>query len=100
MASNKTVILDGYPRTVSQAQSLTKTGIKFTAVDINLERSIAVDKLLSRVNCSKCGKGFNTSEIMTDGYVMPALLPTKSKIYYKKYCLFYDNAYYFYYYIQ
>jgi len=79
----KAVLLDGYPRTLGQAASLTQrmsdTSMKCAtvAVHIVLEPWVAVQKLLHRSECATCGDGFNTAGIMTHGYDMPAILPSK-----------------------
>ena len=73
-------ILDGYPRTVPQAEfleSISKSGL--IAVNITMEKEIAIEKLLSRRTCATCGDSFNVANIIKDGYDMPALLPDKSK---------------------
>jgi len=73
------VLLDGYPRTVGQAIEFDKTFhkelSKFKVVDIKLKNSIAIEKLLGRRMCTTCGDSFNTADIVTDGYDMPAILP-------------------------
>lgn len=84
MASLKTVpgayrgvLLDGYPRTVSQAELLLNKvdPASVVAMHLKMDQDIAVQKLLSRVKCTPCGQGFNTAHIVGDGYDMPALLP-------------------------
>ena len=96
------VILDGYPRTTAQAKLLddyvsntgTDTFQLSIAVNIILEKWAAVDKLLGiffmliylpmysyllasgRVHCDKCNTGYNTCNILTKGYLMPAILPS------------------------
>lgn len=73
----KVVILDGYPRTVNQAIFLVKTfpHIKFSAIHIMLERWVAIQKTLGRQSCKTCGGSFNSSDIRTDGFFMPAIVP-------------------------
>ncbi len=79
---SKGFILDGYPRTVNQALYLEQNfpsteEDKLLAVNITLEKWVAVRKLLARQICSTCGSGFNTAHIVSDGYDMPAILPDK-----------------------
>jgi adenylate kinase len=80
----KAVLLDGYPRTLGQATSLTQRMINTNdkcanvAVHIALEPWVAVQKLLHRSECATCGDGFNTADVMSHGYDMPAILPSKS----------------------
>ncbi len=62
-------ILDGFPRTIAQAQALDealqKRGEKLTAViDVRLSETIIIDRLLSRRVCNKCGYTYNTQFIM------------------------------------
>jgi adenylate kinase len=57
-------ILDGFPRTVVQAEALTKLfvelNIKLTAVIyIDVDDSEIIQRLGSRYSCSECGKIFN-----------------------------------------
>jgi len=82
----KAVLLDGYPRTLGQATSLTPTQRMIgtndkcasVAVHVVLEPWVAVQKLLHRSECATCGDGFNTADVMSHGYDMPAILPNKS----------------------
>ena len=74
-----TIILDGFPRTVQQAESISLKYPNFFAINIMLKRSVAIEKLAGRVTCSKCKKDWNVSNILYDGYRMPSLLPTKEK---------------------
>lgn len=74
------VLLDGYPRTIHQVHLLDDTLAqlhvsRFKVVDIKLERSVAVAKLLNRKQCETCGESFNTADIVTGTYDMPAILP-------------------------
>lgn len=79
---NTCFILDGYPRTISQAASLLEmfsvpqhSVIPLAVIDIQLERNVAIEKLLGRRLCSTCGLSFNFSHIVTETYDMPAMLP-------------------------
>jgi adenylate kinase len=74
-----TIILDGFPRTVQQAESIADKYPNFFAINLMLKRSVAIEKLAGRVTCSKCKKDWNVSNIIYDGYRMPSLLPTKEK---------------------
>ena len=77
------IILDGYPRTTSQAEALSilihsyaGAGDEFSAVNIVLEDWVAIKKILGRVKCTKCNRDFNETDVLIDGYDMPAILPT------------------------
>ncbi len=61
----KGFILDGFPRTVPQAESLEQDlaglGLKLTAcVDFQIPRDELVRRLTARVTCRNCGTSFNT----------------------------------------
>jgi len=74
------VLIDGYPRTVGQAELLLSKskGHKLLAMHIKLDRWVCVEKLLARQECKTCGRGFNTAHIVTRGFDMPAILPNPS----------------------
>lgn len=82
------VILDGYPRTISQAEHLLEnlSGVEFSAVHIMLERWVAIQKTLGRQTCKNCGGSFNSHDIRTDGFFMPALVPIPEKCPLKERC--------------
>ena len=73
----KGVLLDGYPRTVEQAHLLNTivNPLNFKVVNIKLETSVAVSKLLGRRLCKTCGGSFNTAHIVEGSFDMPAILP-------------------------
>jgi adenylate kinase len=57
-------ILDGYPRTLEQAQALdralTEGGIELTAVlDMVVDRSVILERLKARVQCAGCKTPYN-----------------------------------------
>jgi adenylate kinase len=85
---SEVVILDGYPRTISQAEHLLEnlSGVEFSAVHIMLERWVAIQKTLGRQTCKNCGGSFNSSDIRRDGYFMPALVPDPAKCPLKERC--------------
>ena len=74
------VIFDGYPRTIDQAITLKKSFPKheFVAVNIMLEKWVAVEKCLGRRTCMNCNRGFNVTDIQTGGFNMPSILPDPS----------------------
>jgi adenylate kinase len=64
-AGGKGFILDGFPRTVAQAEALDKLltdlGIKLDkVVSLEVDDEEVVQRLSSRIGCSKCGEIFNT----------------------------------------
>jgi len=69
------LILDGVPRTVTQAKLLQD----FMQIDLIVNffnrDDILMEKMMGRRVCPVCNKNFNIAEIDRDGYVMGALLP-------------------------
>ena len=60
----KPFILDGFPRTLNQAQQLNnifeKNNINnFVVISLEIDYDIALKRSLGRVTCSKCGLSFN-----------------------------------------
>ncbi len=54
------ILLDGYPRTIPQAE-LVKADLKVDAVvEIVIRDETAVERISSRFMCSECGAGYNT----------------------------------------
>ncbi len=53
-------ILDGFPRTIAQAEALTEAGIEIDKVLLlDVSDHMIVDRLSSRCECSKCGTPYN-----------------------------------------
>ncbi len=53
-------ILDGYPRTITQGESLVENNIDIDFVlDIEVHDEIILDRLTGRRECSKCGKTYH-----------------------------------------
>jgi adenylate kinase len=84
----KVIILDGYPRTIHQAEYLKENfpTMDFSAVHIMLERWVAIQKTLGRQSCVNCGGSFNSSDIRTHGFFMPALVPNPATCPLKEHC--------------
>lgn len=60
----KGFLLDGFPRTVPQAEALDKIlsedGCPLTAVvDLQVDREALIDRLTARRTCSECGENYN-----------------------------------------
>jgi len=53
-------ILDGYPRTIAQAEAYDKANIEFTAaIDLEAPEEILIQRLSDRRTCRACGALFN-----------------------------------------
>ena len=57
-------LLDGYPRTIAQAESLTEIldelGITLdAAINLEVDDDLIVRRIVNRRSCPKCGKGYN-----------------------------------------
>ncbi|MFH0711569.1 MAG: adenylate kinase [archaeon] len=52
-------ILDGFPRTISQAEKLSKLTNIDLVINISVPKEIIIQRLSSRITCKECGKIFN-----------------------------------------
>lgn len=70
------ILLDGFPRTLRQAEMFQESGVHLDAV-INLQQSedIILTKITNRRLCSECGEVYNLAHIKQDGIDMPPMLP-------------------------
>ncbi|MDO8570162.1 MAG: nucleoside monophosphate kinase [Candidatus Daviesbacteria bacterium] len=73
------IILDGFPRTVKQAEELENI-IKIDAIlNINADQGIMIEKISSRRTCDNCGEIYNIADINREingiRYIMPPMLP-------------------------
>ena len=73
-------ILDGFPRTVPQAEMLGKITRLDADIDLALRQDILVLKACSRRVCKSCGEGYNLANIKNGDMVMPPLLPKKEGV--------------------
>ncbi len=71
------ILLDGFPRTVHQAELLDGIGKVKAAMNFYLRDDILIDKLAGRRECEKCHWSYNVAVIKRDGYDMDPLLPEK-----------------------
>jgi adenylate kinase len=55
----KGFILDGFPRTINQAEALDKISKVDVAVNLNVSDKIIITRLSNRVTCKKCGAIYN-----------------------------------------
>lgn len=79
---NNSIILDGYPRTISQAKefdTLYKRPINLV-LNVEQHKDIIIKKLLGRRQCSNCPSAYNVTDINENGYNMPSLKPKKENI--------------------
>ena len=92
-------ILDGYPRTLAQAESLAtfpsipssdsdnnvdddgvlQSLTPTTVINLSLATDVIVEKLMGRRVCTECGTSYNVASVvdLERGYDMPAMLPPK-----------------------
>lgn len=59
-------ILDGFPRTVGQAEALddifvTMNITKFKVINIDVDKSLIIERLTDRFLCAQCGKIYNST---------------------------------------
>ena len=79
--SERGVILDGFPRTISQLEKYEKLGFRTDLViNIYLNQQILLEKLCARRTCVGCGKSYNLVNIHRDGYDFDPLLPKKEGV--------------------
>ena len=56
------IILDGFPRNTAQAVELDKMDTKIDAVIyMNVSREVLEDRIVGRIVCPECGRGYNTN---------------------------------------
>ncbi|KAF8820339.1 adenylate kinase [Cardiosporidium cionae] len=71
-------ILDGFPRTIQQAEQLKTFAEPSLCINFFLPDSILVQKLSARRVCVDCGANYNIADIRNEIYDMPPLLPKPS----------------------
>ena len=61
-SADRTVITDGYPRTVGQAAALYEAGVRpKMVIEIYLSDEIVIERLSDRICCEKCGEPYTIS---------------------------------------
>lgn len=73
-------ILDGFPRTVYQAQALDTFSGPLLAVNLTQSRKILTAKLAGRRVCNKCQNTYNVTELIEGDYVFKPLLPSAEQL--------------------
>ncbi|KAI8016488.1 adenylate kinase [Camellia lanceoleosa] len=67
-------ILDGFPRTIRQAEILDEVTDIDLVVNLKLPESVLIEKCLGRRICSECGKNFNVASINVKSKVRMGIL--------------------------
>lgn len=75
--SKNGVILDGFPRTLTQLAKYDKLFPIHIVINLNLKWEILLEKLMARRTCVDCGRAYNFCNINRDGYLMEPLYPKK-----------------------
>ncbi len=52
-------VLDGYPRTIKQAEELDKIDTITNVINIDVDNAVIVDRIVNRLVCSQCGAIYN-----------------------------------------
>jgi len=68
-------ILDGFPRTVPQAEALDEIIKIDVVVNIIQKDQVLIDKIAARRTCRKCGEIYNLAHIKDEELDMPPILP-------------------------
>lgn len=78
--AGKGFILDGFPRTIPQAEALDKITKIDVVVNIIQKDQILIDKIAARRTCKNCGEIYNLAHIKDGELDMPPILPKKEGI--------------------
>jgi adenylate kinase len=76
----KGFILEGFPRTIEQANALDKITKIDMVIDLYLPDDVLVEKISARRICRKCGEIYNVVHIKKGRIDMPPLLPRKEGV--------------------
>jgi adenylate kinase len=77
LQTKKSIIFDGFPRTVAQAKLMQNKFPVDIVISINMRRDALMRKSLGRRVCPTCNKSYNVENIDEPNFKMPAVLPTK-----------------------
>lgn len=69
------VILDGFPRTLVQSKAIEDSFPIDLVLQFHLPRDLLIQKLMGRRVCPKCGRSYNVTSIIGNGYHLPPLAP-------------------------
>jgi len=73
-------IFDGFPRTISQADSLGGMAKLDVVINLRLPDSVIIQKILARRTCEKCGNIYNIANIRIGRINMPPVAPKKEGV--------------------
>jgi adenylate kinase len=73
-------ILDGFPRTIAQAEALESFAKPELVINFVLDEEIIVKKLSARRVCERCGEIYNIADIRKGNLRLPPMLPKVSGI--------------------
>ena len=73
--AEKGFILDGFPRTIEQAEALGKMFSIDMAMNIHMPEDILIEKITARRVCRECGDLYNVADIRRHGIELPPMLP-------------------------
>lgn len=73
--SSSSFILDGFPRTLAQAEHLEAVSFIDRVVIISMRPDMLIRKSIGRRVCPDCHKSFNLAHIDESDFYMPAILP-------------------------
>lgn len=62
-SKSKNYVFDGFPRNLNQAKAMNEICKVDLVVCLNLTKEIAMERLLNRLTCTKCGNIFNKKQV-------------------------------------
>lgn len=76
----KGFILDGFPRTIPQAEALSKISDIDIVLNLNVPEDVLIEKACARRVCKNCGEIYNLADVDRDGIIMPGMFPKQKGI--------------------